>query len=174
MASARYVEFEVQVEADPAAGWPRPARVEVRAADLGAPEGIDPVSIEVRDAETGAPVPCRWEDGEALPEPFEDVQGYWTGGVEPTHRVELAGMGRLYSVAASGRRGRLVFLHQTRQRPAAYRVRARARNAGETARAAPRPWIGDGDPLFVERGGVLGVGRWGARGAGGVVGVDCG
>lgn len=150
------IEFDVLLKPDPATGQPRPARIEVRAAELGAPEGIDPASIEVLDENTGQPVPCRWEDLEVLPDPFEDVQGYWTGGVAPTARVPLAGLGRLYNVAAPGRCGRLVFLHTARQRASTYRVRARAREVGETHRAAPRPWIGDGDPLFVEDGGVLG------------------
>ena len=149
------IEFDILLDPDPMEGVPRPARVEVRSVDVGAPEGLDPATIEVRDLGTGECVPCRWEDLEVLADPFDDVQGYWTEGVAPTSVVQAPGMGRLYNVAAPGRHGRLVFLHPSRRRPTSYRVRARARGLGETYRAVPRPWIGDGDPLFVERGGLL-------------------
>ena len=135
------IEFDVLLDPDPIEGVPRPARVEIQCADLGATEGIDPATIEVRDSETGECVPCRWEDSEVLPDPFDDVQGYWTDGVAPTERVRAPGMGRLYNVAAPGRYGRLVFLHHTRRKPTTYRVRARVRGPGEAYRAVPRPWI---------------------------------
>ena len=150
-----HIEFDVLFDPDPTEDVHRPARVEIRAADLGAAEGIDPATIEVRDLETGECVSCRWEDLEVLPDPFDDVQGYWTDGVAHTQRVEASGMGRLYNVAAPGRWGRIVILHRARRRPMTYRIRAHVRGPGETCRAVPRPWIGDGDPLFIERGGLL-------------------
>ena len=151
-----YLEFDISFDPDPLEDVPRPARVEVRCADMGAAEGIDPASIEVRDCETDQLVECRWEDLEALPDPFDDLQGYWTGGVDATRNVTAPGMGRLYNVAAPGRHGRLVIQHRARRRSTTYRVRARVRRSGETFRAVPRPWIGDGDPLFLEAGGFLG------------------
>jgi len=150
------IDFDILLDPDPVEGLPRPARVELRSANLGSPEGLDPATIEVRDSDTGECVPCRWEDLEALPDPFEDIQGYWTDAVAPTQRVTLPGLGRIYNVAAPGRHGRLVFLHQTRRRPSTYRVQARPRGPEETCRSVPRPWIGDGDPLFAEDGGLLG------------------
>lgn len=150
------IEFDIILDPDPIEGVPRPARVEFRSADLGGTGGIDPTTIEVRDLETGERAPCRWEDLDALPDPFDDVQGYWTDGVAPTGSVMAPGMGRLYNIAAPGRHGRLVILHRARRRPTTYRVRVRRRAPGETYRAVSRPWIGDGDPLFVQRGGWLG------------------
>ena len=153
--NTNYIELDVFLGPDPIEGVPRPARVKIRSADLGAAEGIDPATLEVRDLETGECTPCRWEDLEVLPGPFDDLQGYWTHGVAPKERVRAPGMGRLYNVAAPGRHGRLVILHRARRHPTTYRVRVRARGSGETYRAVPRPWIGDGDPLFIERGGLL-------------------
>lgn len=151
-----YTEFDIILDPDPVEGVPRPARVEIRSADLGANDGIDPATIKVRDLETDEYVPCRWEDLEVLPDPFDDVQGYWTNGVAPTGFVKVPAMGRLYNVAAPGRYGRIVILHRARRHPTTYRVRVRVRGPKETYRAVPRPWIGDGDPLFIERGGLLG------------------
>jgi hypothetical protein len=150
------IEFDIVLDPDPVADTPRPARLELRSTDLGAPDGLDPATFQARDSQTGECVPCRWEDLEALPDPFDDVQGYWTDEGAPAQRVTLAGLGRIYSVAAPGRHGRLVFLHQARRRATTYRVRVQARGPGEVYRAAPRPWIGDGDPLFVEDAGLLG------------------
>jgi hypothetical protein len=151
-----WIEFTVNLDADPVEALPRPACVTLTAAAVGAPAGLDPASIEVRDLETGTVAACRWDDAEALPDPFPDLQGYWTHGIAPTEKVRVPGQGRLYNLAAPGRRGRLTFVHRTRPRPCAYRVRARARGPGEAYQAVPRPWIGDGDPLFVESGGLLG------------------